>query len=204
MTELYLATEDELGEAVADRLVLEANQELCVAVRMGCKGNSYLRKKLPELIRTAQAIPVLLLTDLDRLECPPMLIANWHGRQDLPKGMLFRVAVRETEAWLLADRKGFAHFAGVPLNRVPQSPESLDDPKRTLLELVRRHGRRDIKVELLPERGSKAKVGLGYNQILSQFVRESWSPTKAAENADSLARTCRRLHELGMRRQRRG
>jgi hypothetical protein len=196
MTGIYIATEDALSEAVADRLVAEANQGLCVAVRLGRRGNSYLRKKLPELVRTAKAIPVLLLTDLDRIDCPPTLLANWRGEQIMPPGMLFRVAVREIEAWLLADRQGFAEFCGAPLDKVPERPELLDDPKKTLLDLVRRYGKRMIKAGILPERGSTAKVGLMYNQILAGFVSDSWSVVRAARNAESLGRTCRRLDEL--------
>lgn len=199
MTALYIATEDALSEAVAERLVLEANQGLQVAVRMGRRGNGYLRKKFAELARTARAIPVLLLTDLDRIDCPPTLVTDWRGGQVLPADLLFRVAVRETEAWLLADREGFAKFSGSPLDKMPQHPESLGDPKQTLLGLVRKFGRRDLKANILPERGSTAKIGFGYNEALSRFVRESWSIDRAVENADSLARTCRRLRELSAR-----
>jgi hypothetical protein len=199
MTGIYIATEDALSEAVADRLVAEANQGLCVAVRLGRRGNSYLRKKLPELVRTAKAIPVLLLTGLDRVDCPPTLLANWRDEQIMPSGMLFRVAVREIEAWLLADREGFAEFCWAPLDKLPERPELLADPKKTLLALIRRYGKREIKAGILPERGSTAKIGFMYNQILAGFVSDSWSVVRAARNADSLGRTCRRLDELGKR-----
>lgn len=198
MTEIFIATEDALSEAVADRLILEVNQGLRVAVRMGRKGNSYLRNKFAGLVATARAIPVLLLTDLDRIDCPPTLIADWRGGHVLPDGLLFRVAVREIEAWLLADREGISDFIGVPKDKVPSSPEALADPKQTLLTLVRRYGNRQIKAGILPDRGSSAKIGLGYNQTLAHFVRESWSVARAAENAESLRRTCQRLRELSI------
>ena len=199
MKELYIATEDALSEAVADRLVSEVNEGLRVVVRMGRKGNGYLKQKLPDLIRTAHSIPVLLLTDLDRDECPPALLTNWHGSRELPKNMLLRVVVREVEAWLLADREGFSLFSGVPIEKVPRNPESLGDPKQVLLGLVRRFGKRVVKANLLPERGSTAQIGLGYNEALRSFVWESWSVDQAAAHADSLARTCRRLRELSLR-----
>jgi hypothetical protein len=199
MTDLYIATEDELSEAVADRLVLDANHGLRVAVRIRRQGNGYLRKKFLDLAKIAYKIPVLLLTDLDRIDCPPTLLANWRGERMLPEGMIFRVAVREIEAWLLADREGFSRFTGVQLDKVPQYPESLDDPKQTLLSLVRRYGNRDIKDGILPERGSSAKIGYAYNQTLSRFVQDAWSVTNASRNADSLDRACRRLHELSAR-----
>jgi hypothetical protein len=199
MTALYIATEDALSEAVLERLIQEVNQGLRVAVRMGRKGNSYLKKKFSGLLKTAQAVPVLLLTDLDRIECPPSLIRGWRGKSVFPEGLLFRVAVREIEAWLLADRKGFAHFSGIPLDKMPLEPETLIDPKRELLRLIRKYGERDLKNAILPESGSSAMVGFGYNQALVRFVWGSWSVEKAAANAESLARTCRRIRELSLR-----
>ncbi|MCP4698391.1 MAG: DUF4276 family protein [Gammaproteobacteria bacterium] len=197
MTGIYIATEDPLSEAVADRLVLEADQGLRVVVRLRKKGFGHLKRKLPDLVKLAYNIPVFLCTDLDRTECPPALIAAWCGKRRLPDKLLFRVAVRETEAWLLADRESFAEFSGTPLSKVPSTPETLDDPKQHLLELVRRYGSRELKADILPAPKTKAKVGFGYNLRLSKFVKECWSVEQAATNADSLYRTLCRLRELG-------
>ena len=78
-----------MSEAVVERLIREVNQGLRVAVRMGRKGNSYLKKKFAGLLKTAQTVPVLLLTDLDRIDCPPSLINSWRGKNVLPEGLLF-------------------------------------------------------------------------------------------------------------------
>ncbi|MCX5846268.1 MAG: DUF4276 family protein [Deltaproteobacteria bacterium] len=199
MTGVYIATEDALSEAVADRLIEEENRGIYVAVHLGRKGNDYLKRELRQFKKIARYIPVLLLTDLDRIECPTALIDDWRGRMVLPETMLFRVSVRETEAWLLADREGFAQFSGVPLIRIPNHPESLVDPKEALLNLVRRYGRRSVKADILPARGSTARIGLAYNQALCGFVQESWSLERAAQAADSLDRARRRLHELRLR-----
>lgn len=196
MTLLYVATEDALSEYVVDTLVAKADQGLTIAVHLGRKGNGYLRAKLPELITLARKIPVFLLTDLDMVECPPTLIASWTGGVGLPADMLFRVAVREIEAWLLADRDGFSEFFSVPLSQIPLNPESVDDPKGLLLKLIRRYSSREIKAAILPERGSKTKIGFGYNQMLNRFVGEAWSVDRAVATSDSLARTFQRLAEL--------
>lgn len=196
MTEIYLATEDALSEAVAERLVMDSNKKLRVAVRMRRQGNGFLKLKLPELIRVANSFPVLMLTDLDRIECPPTLILDWSSGRSLPPGMLFRVAVREVEAWLLADREAFAAFVGAPLNKLPLNPDSLDDPKQKLLSFVRRYGRREIKADILPKPGSRSTVGLGYNMTLSRFVTEDWEPERAITCSDSLARAFKRLRNL--------
>ncbi|NBJ14721.1 MAG: hypothetical protein FNP40_03940 [Dehalobacter sp. 4CP] len=194
--DLFVATEDALSEAVAERLIEEENQGMSIAVRLGRRGNTYLREKLPSFVSIAKTSPLLLLTDLDREICPATLLHGWRGKKIFPSGLLFRVVVREIEAWLLADRKGFSEFSGVPVHRIPEHPESLDDPKATLLNLVRTYGKRAVREALLPGRNSTARIGLMYNQALCGFVRESWSPAKASEGADSLRRTIGRIHEL--------
>jgi hypothetical protein len=194
--EVYVTTEDALSEAVAERLIEEENQGMTVAVRVGRRGNSYLKQNLFSYADIARTIPLLLLTDLDRGTCPADLIDEWRGRRRLPQRMLFRVAVRETEAWLLADRKGFADFSGVPLHRIPERPELLDDPKETLLNLIRRYGKRTVREDILPKRNSSARIGLAYNQALCGFVLQFWSPERAAQAAESLRRARQRIHEL--------
>ena len=200
MSGVYVATEDPLSEAVVDRLIREENQGMQIKVRMGKKGSGYLRKNLRSFNKIARDFPVLLFTDLDRIECPMALIEDWRGRIVLQGMLLFRIAVRETEAWLLSDREGFAEFSGVPVHRIPLQPELLNDPKEVLINLVRRYSKkRVVKADILPERGSTAKVGLAYNQALCGFVQESWSLERAAQSADSLNRARRRLHELRLK-----
>lgn len=196
MTAVYIATEDALSEAIADRLIEEENQGMYVAVRLGKKGNGYLKKNVRSFIKIARSMPVLLLTDLDSVECPSSLINDWTGKKVLPYTFIFRVAVRETEAWLLADREGFAQFSGVPLLRIPKHPELIDDPKQILLNLVRRYGRSSVKADILPERGSTARVGIAYNLALCSFVHGAWSSERAAQTSVSLDRVRCRLHEL--------
>lgn len=200
MISVYVVTEDPLSEAVVDRLVQEENQGLQVAVRMGQKGKGYLRKNILKFNEIANNFPVLLFTDLDRMNCPGSLIKDWCGEIVLRDALLFRIAVRETEAWLMADREGFAEFSGVPVHRIPLEPELLNDPKEALINLIRRYGKkRTIKADILPAKGSTAKVGLAYNQALCGFVQGSWSLERAAQSANSLNRARRRLHDLNLK-----
>jgi hypothetical protein len=77
MTGLYIATEDALSEAVVSRLVEEENHGIYISNPMGRKGKGYLQQKFPSLVKLADKIPVLLLVDLDRIECPITLISSW-------------------------------------------------------------------------------------------------------------------------------
>jgi hypothetical protein len=193
---IYIATEDALSEAVADRIILDTNNRIEVSVRIGRKGNTYLKNKFINLIDISYKIPVFLITDLDKISCPLELIHKWSQGRKLPSGMIFRIAVREIEAWLLADRKGFSKFTGIPTIKIPNNPEILDDPKQILLNLVHRFGKKEIKSELLPATGSTAKIGFGYNSVLSHFVKNQWSVERASQSSDSLNRTINRIRQL--------
>lgn len=199
MTVVYLAFEDEPARAVGERLLREAIPDIEIAGPIGGKGRTYLQKKYGEFVRLCQTQTLLHLTDMDRDECAPSLIADWIGEKRLPDRFLFRVAVRETEAWLMADRDGFAAFSGIPKSKLPHDVESLDDPKEALKTLVRRHGRKDLQASILPPPTARtARVSESYNPTLSAFIRDpnGWNPARAAENSDSLRRARDRLATL--------
>lgn len=199
MTGIYLATEDELSEAIGYRLVDEANRGLFVGVPMRRNGAGYLKSKLPNLLKLAANVPVVMLADLDRRLCPSDLIDGWVGTRAMPRDFVLRIAVRESESWILADREGFAEFLGISMRRIPRAPEQLDDPKRTLVEIARRCRRRDVRDDIVPAKGSTAPIGSGYNDQLSWFVRKHWGPERAAANAPSLHRAMTRIGELAAR-----
>jgi hypothetical protein len=114
------------------------------------------------------------------------LIGAW-----LPDGahsnLLLRVAVREIEAWLLADIQGLAAFLGLKRLQT-QDVESLTDPKTSLLAEVKKSRRRRLREDILPARRTSAKVGPRYNGALIEFVRGQWQPEEARRNSDSLDR----------------
>jgi hypothetical protein len=199
MTEVALATEDELSEVVGFRLVEDAGHVLRVSQTFRKNGQGYLKANIGKFREVSQHIPLILLTDLDRVECPPSLIREWGSGHPFPEGFVFRVAVRETESWLLADREAMADFLGVALNRIPVAPDNSMDAKETLLALVRRCKNRSLKKDLLPEPGAPSKVGLGYNAVLGDFVRMRWSVDRAAAQSPSLARARLRIKQLAFR-----
>ncbi len=195
MRPLVLATEDVLSEAVGRRLVVEANSGLTVAQALGRRGFGYLRSKVRNFCELARVTPVLLLTDLDDADCPPALIEDWADRDQVPPLLLFRVAVRQIESWLLADREGVAGLLGINAANISRDPDALPDAKSELLRLAQR-ARRDVKGDLVKQVGSIAAQGIGYNAVLCDFVRTRWNPTRAAGQSNSLARARKRLADL--------
>jgi hypothetical protein len=187
-----VATEDELSEAVARRLVREArgtsNEIKCI--RQG--GFGYLKRSLRKFSEAARKFPVLILTDLDKAVCAPNLVSEWLGSGAMPSRLVFRVAVREVESWLLADREAMAQFLNVSSARIERDCEAIAEPKEYLLSLARR-APSDLRHDLLPRRGAAAAQGFGYNARLCEFVDGAWSPQRAAEASQSLKKAIERI-----------
>lgn len=195
MRDVALATEDALSEVVGQRLVDDAGADLTVTLRLRRGGFGYLRSRMRNFCELARQMPVLLLTDLDTEQCPMTLIGAWSHKNAVPDRLIFRVAVRQVESWLLADRESIANLFNVSLRRLPGNPDKLPDAKQFLLQLAS-HAPRRVREELLAEHGASASQGLGYNTFLCDFVRSRWKPARAANRSDSLERARFRLAEL--------
>jgi hypothetical protein len=190
------AVEGDVDEAVLGRLVEHVGAAL--GPIHGKQGKTHLRRRLGGYNRAAHFSPWVVLVDLDQdADCAPPFRTSW-----LPNPaplMCFRVAVREVEAWLLADREHLARFLSVGISRVPVDPEAVDDPKRTMIDLATLSRRRDIREDMVPRSGSGRIVGPAYTSRLIEFVvdtRAGWRPDVAASSSASLNRCLGRLRWL--------
>ena len=181
-----------MSAAVMRRLVASVNRDFAIDRIINTRGNGPLRAGIQKFRSASHVLPHVVLTDLDRTVCAPDLLRKW-GATNLPPQLLVRVAVREVEAWLLADRSGIAEFLAIAAIKVPTNPERELDPKQTLINLARRSRKRRLMQELVPEAGSSNKIGPFYNARLTQFVSHQWNVTHARANAPSLDRTLVRL-----------
>lgn len=144
----------------------------------------------------AGTMPVFLPTDLDRGRCPARLRREW--LPDSPAdGRLFRVAVREVESWLLADRDALAGFLGITVDLVPRNPDRIADPKTAFLGLTKRSRDRILREEILPAPGAVSPAGLGYGSRFSRFVERNGRAERAAFHSPSWNRAWKRVRELG-------
>jgi hypothetical protein len=190
------AVEGALDEAVLTRLVNQLGGTLGVVY--GRNGKSTVLRRLRGYNHAARFSPWVVLIDLDEdAQCaPPYRAAVLPHTASL---MCFRIAVREIEAWLLADPGRLAEFLGVTASRVPTHPESIQDPKRTMVDLARRSRRRDIREDMVPRPGSGRAVGPAYTSRLIEFVADSprgWRPEVAARSSNSLERCLACLRRL--------
>ena len=190
MATVTAALEGDSDVSVVRKLLAETGHDL--AIVQGLRGKSFLTANLKGYNNAAKFSPWLVVRDLDLdAACAAELIGDL-----LPapaRKMLFRVAVREIEAWLLADKENVASFLAVAKSRVPSEPDTLSDPKLTLVNLARRSRKKAIRQDMVPPSGWSGTVGPAYVSRIGEFARDHWRPFEAAKNSDSLRRCLHRL-----------
>lgn len=194
MRAIALATEDELSEAIGLRLIAESPFHEADVLPLRRNGSGYLKSKVESWRQLAGQQVVLLLTDLDQIDCPVALRNEWLGTRPVPDRLLLRIAVREIESWVLADHDAMRKLIG-DRGKLPPAPDELGDPKAFLLNMVRKYAPCDVKQDLLAERGAMASQGLGYNRRLVAWVKSDWSPDRAAARSPSLLRARQALRD---------
>lgn len=193
---IAVVVEDDLSLAVIEQVVGQSHQSIHIARALVERGFGNIKRSMEKYRNASNVIPHMVLTDLDQEECPIALRRAW-GCENLPDTLIFRVAVREIEAWLLGDAEAFSIFAGIPSNKIPAAPETLADPKQVLINLIRRSRNRRLAAEIVPAQGSRVSIGPLYNERLCGFVKGQWRALVAAQRCESLARTIDSLKRYG-------
>lgn len=190
------AVEGPTDEAVLTRIVRAAGGSVYRVY--GKHGKAELKRALPGYNSAARFQPWVVIVDLNHeANCAPPLL-----RMLLPDPapqMRLRIAIREVEAWLIADSERVARFLHIRQSAVPTDPEALTDPKLSLVDLARQSRVRAIREDLVPRPGSGRAVGSAYASRLIEFVNDDvagWRPNVAARTSESLERCLRAVHSL--------
>lgn len=182
-----------LDEAVVKHLINRAGAEL--GRTYGRSGKAKLKSGIRGFNSAAIWSPWLVLVDLDKeAECAAELRREWLPEPS--RFMCFRVAVREVESWLLADRENIGRHLSVSRDLVPSEPELLVDPKGEMVNLAGRSRRRAIREDMVPRQGSGRQTGPAYDAQLIEFVRNLWDLDAALGHSDSLSRAYDSLARL--------
>lgn len=182
-----------IDKAVVERLFRETGSG-CRHEVTDYRGCVALDRAIPSYLQMTRAHKVFLLRDLDRDACAPNLRKRLGiDGAVVPANIVFRVPVRQVEAWLLADREGFARHFRVAVSKLPRDPEGLDDAKAAVLEAVRHSTSSSIREGMLPRQGFSGRTGAEYPAHLVEFVRHDWNPERARLVSDSLDRCLRAL-----------
>ncbi|MEQ8822726.1 MAG: DUF4276 family protein [Sumerlaeia bacterium] len=197
MARFHLAlVEGLLEEPMARRLMAEAEIEtdgLGLIVAGGCDP---FWQRAPNYNKAAEHVGYVFgLSDLEQHSCPSGLIAEKMPGKLHPRFVL-RIQVRELESWLLADPEAWAAYLKVSAGLVPKDPDTLPDPKRALVNLVRRCRKKSLREDIVPEEGKPRVVGPGYTTRIGDFITEHWNPSRAAQRSPSLKRALLALERV--------
>lgn len=191
MNYINLVYEDDLSEAVMSKLLNYSSEDFVIHNTYSGHGFGYLKSNIRGFNQASNFISHFMLTDLDNFECPLELINEWIDFSMHPN-FIFRIAVKEVEAWLLADIEGLSQFFRVSKVNFPKKPENEIDPKHILIELARRSRLRTIREDIVPI-NEYAKIGPNYNARMTEFVNEYWNIESAIYRSRSLEKAFSKL-----------
>jgi hypothetical protein len=118
---------------------------------------------------------------------------EWLATKPLPASLVFRIAVREVESWVLADHLAMRELVGKK-GVLPRQPDALPDPKQALLGLGK-FAPKSVRDDLIKTIDGQLRQGVGYNARLVHWINTVWKPERAAEHSPSLAQARVRLQE---------
>lgn len=197
---MFAYSEDRLGQSVLTRILAGVGIDTAPWLFNVKSGNGRMRTNVAKYVKLAKLHDVILFTDLDSAPCPAGLILDWLGSTARPERLHIRVAVREVESWVLADREGVADFLNVPRSIVPRRPDEEADPKRTLLLVAEKSRTRAVREDIVVRRQGQPRQAPNYNLALAPFVADRWDFERAVAASPSLARTVKRFAlSLGVR-----
>ncbi len=194
MIYVNLVFEDDLSEVIMSKLLNLFESKYSIVNSYPGKGYGYLKSNIRGFSQASVISPFFMLTDLDTYACPLSLIKDWIDFQVNPN-FIYRIAVREVEAWLLADIAGLSDFFKVPAANFPMEPENDYDPKRTLISLAKKSRIRRIREDIVPI-NLNASIGPNYNGCLIEFVFRYWNIHNAIRNSKSLRKTVAKLENF--------
>ena len=168
-----------------------------------------IKSKIPQCNKLAKEYPVIMLLDADD-KCAPELknkLLNGIQKED---NFILNICVDEAEAWLMADRKGFANYFGIPIDSLPEARPlkqggrralmEMDFPAKSSLMLTHQYAIKSSKDNVRKTIGVTDLTahckGKEYNTTIIPFIKNNWDVGEACKNSDSLQRMIARLKNL--------
>jgi hypothetical protein len=190
---------DYLGEGPSDAAIARRLIEHCGVA----PGNSYSRppygkNDLDRRLRGLNAgapygNPVLVLRDADGA-CPAVLATSLLAARS--HRLLLRICVPTADAWLVADRAGYAAACGVPQALLPDAPEACGDVKQIILGLAASRPSSSLGRFFQAKRRVATPDWSSLGAWHAHFARDRWDPAAAASRAPSLRRAMERIAAL--------
>lgn len=196
---MFILAEDQLGEAILRRILLDRLAvEDAITLQKGGGGLSRVQETFYKANDLARREVVFCLIDLDSRDCEVQFRDEFCSRSGvglLAEYMTFCIARREAESWLLADTDGIERYMNLPDGLVdPNSEMNTAHPKEYLVGLARKSKSKNIREALVPT--GAARVGVGYNTQLTRFIEMEWDVERAQSNNRTLKRVVHKVDQL--------
>ena len=203
---VYIVGEDHVTCAVIKRILPYCSADFEIITELPARGGQ-IKSKIPEFNELSKTHPVVLLIDLDNDDCAPQLIEKL-VKVEKNDDFIFNIAVDEAEAWLMADREGFASYFKIKTEDMPSAHQTRQGGRKALTEmnftykssmyltheLIKKSKKPEYVAQLTPKKG--AVKGPEYNGCMLPFIQNTWDIDKARQNSDSLNRMIMRIERL--------
>lgn len=208
--DVFIVGEDPVTRAIIYRLLKDYAPSVKVIQSLPARGGE-IKSKIVSFNHLASSYPIVLLSDLDTEPCPPIAKSNLlKDVTDVASDFIINIAVDEAEAWLFADREGFARYFEVPLESVPESSLQKLQGMKPRIEmavpvksslylthtLIKLSSNSTLRNQIYSSSSCKGKE---YNSAILPYVSKYWNPEEARKNAYSLERMIQRISELDHR-----
>jgi hypothetical protein len=193
MVNITAVVEDELHENIFIKMQMEI-PEINIGQFLGKRGSGYIEKNLNAFNNAAKLKPYVVLLDLDNRQCPPGYLKKIVMFTIHPQ-LYINITVRIAETWLIADRKNFAKFLGISVDKIRRDVESIAEPKKYIFKLAAKSKYRRLREAIIPKEG--ARTGPKYNTALAEFIFNHWDINQACECSPSLSRFVERVIKIG-------
>jgi len=202
---LYIVGEDRATYAVIKKILSHCSDNFEIILELPARGGE-VKNKISEFNKLSETYPVILLIDLDSNNCAPELLQQLITNKN--DNFIFNIAVDEAEAWLMADREGFADYFKINLKEMPIACQTKQGGRKALTEmnfdykssmylthdLIKKSRSSEFIQQLTPKKG--ATKGPEYNDCILPFIQNKWDIDNAAQNSDSLSRMILRIKNL--------
>ncbi len=202
---VYIVGEDAVTNAVIKKILAHCSVDFEVISPLPARGGE-IKSKIPAFNKLSEANPVILLMDLDNNGCAPQLLGQLAKEKN--DNFIFNIAVDEVEAWLMADRDGFASYFKIKVEDMPSAHQTKQGGRKALTEmnfpykssmyltheLIKKSKDSEYLQQLTPKKN--AAKGPEYNSCIVPFVENAWNIENARRNSDSLNRMVLRIKNL--------
>jgi hypothetical protein len=188
---INVVVEGDSDSEAAKAIVASTGREVARVIVAG--GKARLDPKIAKYNQAARRSSWIVFRDSDG-RCPVRLRAELTAKITAwSPNFLLRIAHSMTEAWLLADRDGFADFFRVKVGQIPADSESLPHAKQEVLRLCVSSRSRIIRQDMVRSTG---ETGPLYVKRINEFASTRWDVSGAAANSDSLSRAIQSIQRL--------